>query len=203
MRSFAALAAAPILANVALAQDNLHTTVLTIGFTDSSGVAATATTTYVYEYSNPATALLTQTNSDGIITGVATGDFTQPAVVTSQPDVATIPAGLPEGMTTLVIPYSGSVTSVAVSVGASTTVVEGGSVATATGDSASPSATGSSSSDDDSSSSSDSATGTDSSDSATGTDASPSSTETPGAAAGVIPASFGLASLGAIFAFLL
>ncbi|KAI1361978.1 hypothetical protein F5Y08DRAFT_342079 [Xylaria arbuscula] len=194
MRSFAILAA-PLLAGVALAQDdNLHTTVLTIGYTNSVGSAVTATTTYVYEYSNPATTLLTQTNSDGIITGLPSeAETSQPAVVTSQPavvtsipDVATIPAGLPVGTTTIAQGNSSFV----ISVGSSTTVV-----LTSTSTSKDASSTGESSSGDD-------ATATDDSNpsSTSGSDDSP--TETPGAAAGVVPASFGLVSFVALVAAL-
>jgi hypothetical protein len=61
-------------------------------------------------YSNPNTQYTTQTNSDGVITGMPAVETsqpnqpgavtTQPAVITSQPDVATLPA-LPNGLTTL------------------------------------------------------------------------------------------------------
>ncbi|KAI1118291.1 hypothetical protein F5Y14DRAFT_447168 [Nemania sp. NC0429] len=193
MRSFAFLVA-PLLAGVALAQDDSeHTTVLTIGFTNSVGEAVTATTTYTYFYSNPLTSLLTQTNSDGIITGLPSGGLpaftSQPAVVTSQPDVvtsqpavATIPAGLPEGTTTITRGNSSFV----ISVGPSTTVVLTSTSTTSTD----PSNTGESNSDGSSPSSSSGASGS-----------SPS--ETPGAAAGLVPASFGLVSLGALIAALL
>ncbi|KAJ3578487.1 hypothetical protein NPX13_g2078 [Xylaria arbuscula] len=195
MRYFSILAA-PLLAGVALAQDdNLHTTVLTIGYTNSVGSAVTATTTYVYEYSNPATTLLTQTNSDGIITGLPSeAETSQPAVVTSQPavvtsipDVATIPAGLPVGTTTIAQGNSSFV----ISVGSSTTVVLTSTSTT----SKDASSTGESSSGDD-------ATATDDSNpsSTSGSDDSP--TETPGAAAGVVPASFGLVSFVALVAAL-
>jgi uncharacterized membrane protein YgcG len=60
-------------------------------------------------YSNPATSYLTQTDSNGVITGqpsVATSMpgavTTQPGVVTSQPDAASIPA-LSSGMNTVVM----------------------------------------------------------------------------------------------------
>ncbi|KAI1175561.1 hypothetical protein F4777DRAFT_549732 [Nemania sp. FL0916] len=196
MRSFAFLVA-PLLAGVALAQDDSeHTTVLTIGFTNSAGSAVTAVTTYTYEYSNPVTTLLTQTNSDGIITGIQSGngpaETSQPAVVTSQPDVvtsipavATIPAGLPVGTTTITQGNS----SFAISVGSSTTVILTSSSTT----SQDASNTGTSTPTDGSNPSSSSG--------ASGSSSSP--TETPGAAAGVVPASFGLASLGALIAALL
>ncbi|KAK5624400.1 hypothetical protein RRF57_000116 [Xylaria bambusicola] len=191
MRSFALLAA-PLLAGVALAQDdNLHTTVLTIGFTNSAGEAATATTTYIYEYSNPVTTLLTQTNSDGIITGLPSNAETsqpavvtsQPAVVTSIPDVATIPAGLPEGTTTI---FQGNSSSFVISVGPSTTVV----LTSTTSNKAS--STGGSDS-----------TPTDGSNpSQTSGSNNSNASETPGAAAGVVPASFGLVSFIALAAAL-
>ncbi|KAI0974217.1 hypothetical protein F4678DRAFT_403007 [Xylaria arbuscula] len=195
MRSFALLAA-PLLASVALAQDDSeHTTVLTIGFTNSVGSAVTAVTTYTYLYSNPVTTLLTQTNSDGIITGLPSSgpdaetsqpavETSQPAVVTSIPDVATIPAGLPAGTTTITQGNSSFV----ISVGKSTTVV-----LTSTSTSADASTTGDSNA---------SATGSDSNPSSTSGSSSSNPTETPGAASGVVPASFGLVSIVALVAAL-
>lgn len=44
--------------------------------------------------SNPATKFLTQTDPNGVVTGMPTAETNQPPVVTSQPDVATVPAGL-------------------------------------------------------------------------------------------------------------
>ncbi|KAI0452809.1 hypothetical protein F5B21DRAFT_481736 [Xylaria acuta] len=194
MRSFTFLAA-PLLAGVALAQDDSqHTTTLTIGFTNSAGEAVTSLTTYTYQYSNPATTLLTQTNSDGIITGLPSSgppaETSQPSVVTSQPSVvtsipavATIPAGLPTGLTTIVQGNS----SFAISVGPSTTVVLTSTSTT----SEDASNTGGS-------------TPTDGSDpSSTSGSSGSSPTETPGAAAGLVPASFGLVSFGALIAALL
>ncbi|KAI0202009.1 hypothetical protein F4808DRAFT_423185 [Astrocystis sublimbata] len=195
MRSFALLAA-PLLAGAALAKDdNLHTTTLTIGYSNSAGEAVTTVTTYTYEYSNPATTLLTQTNSDGIITGLPSeglpAETSQPAVVTSQPAVvtsipavATIPAGLPIGTTTIAQGNSSFV----ISVGSSTTVV-----LTST------------------STTSDKASGTGKSNPTDGSDPSSTSdgsngsepSETPGAAAGVVPASFGLVSFFALVAAML
>ena len=52
-------------------------------------------------------------------------DTSQPAVVTSQPAVATIPAGLPKGLTTITYNASSTVESFVASVGASTTLVSG------------------------------------------------------------------------------
>ncbi|KAI1157127.1 hypothetical protein F4825DRAFT_400782 [Nemania diffusa] len=193
MRSFAFLAA-PLLASVALAQDDSqHTTTLTIGYTNSVGSAITTVTTYTYQYSNPVTSLLTQTNSDGIITGLpsslpsaATSQpsvvTSQPAVVTSIPAVATIPAGLPVGTTAIIQGNSSFV----ISVGPSTTVVLTSTSTT----SEDASNTGGSTATDGSSPSSTSGSGS-------------SSSETPGAAAGVVPASFGLVSFGALIAALL
>ena len=82
----------------------------------------TVKSVYTYTYSNPATAFLTETNSAGVITGMPSGA----AVMTSQPAVATIPAGLPKGET--VITYNGTkgLESFSISVGASTTIVLGG-----------------------------------------------------------------------------
>ncbi|KAI1308588.1 hypothetical protein F5Y03DRAFT_92416 [Xylaria venustula] len=201
MRSFAFLAA-PLLASVALAQDDSeHTTVLTIGFTNSVGSAVTAVTTYTYQYSNPVTTLLTQTNSDGIITGLPSSgpdavtsqpavETSQPAVVTSIPDVATIPAGLPAGTTTI---QQGN-SSFVISVGKSTTVV-----LTSTSTSADASTTGDSTATDSNASSTGSG---DSNPSSTSGSSSSNPTETPGAAAGVVPASFGLVSFVALVAAL-
>ncbi|KAI0436838.1 hypothetical protein F4803DRAFT_200320 [Xylaria telfairii] len=193
MRSFAFLAA-PLLASVALAQDDSeHTTVLTIGYTNSAGEAVTGTTTYTYHYSNPATTLLTQTNSDGIITGLpGAAETSQPAVVTSQPavvtsipDVATIPAGLPAGTTTITQGNSSFV----ISVGPSTTVVLTSTTTTSKGASGTGGSGGSTPTD-----------GSNPSSSSGASDGSPS--ETPGAAAGVVPASFGFVSLVALVAAL-
>ncbi|KAI1123855.1 hypothetical protein F5Y10DRAFT_43445 [Nemania abortiva] len=191
MRSFAFLAA-PLLAGVALAQDDSqHTTTLTIGFTNSVGSAITTVTTYTYQYSNPATTLLTQTNSDGVITGLPSGgtaaetsqpavETSQPAVVTSMPPVATIPAGLPTGTTTIAQGNSSFV----ISVGPSTTVV----------------LTSTSTTSDDASNTSGS-TPTDGSSSSSASSGS-SPTETPNAAAGLVPASVGLVSFAALVAAL-
>ena len=169
--------------------------VLTIGFTNSAGEAVTATTTYVYLYSNPVTTLLTQTNSDGIITGLPSSgpdaETSQPAVVTSQPavvtsipDVATIPAGLPAGTTTITQGNSSFV----ISVGPSTTVVL--------------TSTSTTSSANDASSTGDSTATDDSNPSSTSGSDSDNPTETPDAAAGLVPASFGLVSFVALVAAL-
>lgn len=65
-------------------------------------------------YSNPATTLLTQTDSNGVITGQPaqpTIITSQPAGVTTQPSVALVPAGF-QGTTTLI--YGNSSMTVAV-----------------------------------------------------------------------------------------
>lgn len=116
-----------------------------------------------------------------------------PTLVTSQPAVATIPAGLPSGTT--VITYNGTsgVTSFTVSVGKSTTTVLGGNHAGTTsgsvfipaGQTNKHHATG---------------TGSGSSGTQTGSAAASSSS---GAAGNVKVASAGIFGLGAIFAALL
>lgn len=90
-------------------------------------VSGSVTVTSVYTYTNPLTSLLTQTNSDGVITGMPGNGPT--AVDTSQPAKATIPAGLPNGETTIFINASSGLTSFGISVGPSTTKVENGGVA--------------------------------------------------------------------------
>ena len=176
--------------------------VLTIGFTNSAGSAVTQTTTYTYDYSNPVTALLTETNSDGIITGNAVSYLVtaQPAVVTSQPPVvtsqppaetsqppvATIPAGLAPGTYTIVMPAAtgNGATSFTVSVGSSTTVVVSPTPTSASSTGAAPTGSGSSSG------------------SGTATGASASASSSHNAALGLAPASLGLLSLGSLFAAL-
>ncbi|KAK8051538.1 hypothetical protein PG993_002923 [Apiospora rasikravindrae] len=136
MRSSVA-AVAPFLAVAAMAQE-MHTTKLTnlapqtvlVGFTGTDGKPTTKTSAYTYDYSNPATAYLTQTNSDGIVTGMPSNSVdtaipTQPKAETSQPPVATIPAGLGTGAHTLTINASSGLTSFTISVGSSTTAVVG------------------------------------------------------------------------------
>ncbi|KAH8881109.1 hypothetical protein GQ53DRAFT_812855 [Thozetella sp. PMI_491] len=187
-----------VLAAVGAALAEEHTTVLTIGYTNSAGSAVTAVTTYTYEYENPLTSLLTQTNSDGVITGGAATILitsqppvvtSQPGVETSQPPVATIPAGLPDGEHTIVLPVGNGtgVTSFTVSVGPSTTVVLTPEASTTAGK---PTGSGSGSG-----SSSGSPTGS-------STSSSASSSSTGNAASGFAPASAGLLSLGALLAAL-
>ena len=83
-------------------------------------------------YSNPATQYLTETNSEGVITGMPAGATVgtgMPTVVTSQPAVATIPAGEPTGYNTLTYNGTAGVTSFTISVGTKTTMVLGGTQA--------------------------------------------------------------------------
>lgn len=129
MRS-SVLIAAPFVA-AAAAQDLTSITGGTQTATISASGSALYTTTWTY--SNPATNYLSETNSAGIVTGQPSGsgagvgvaETEQPSVVTSQPPVATVPAGLPTGVT--YIQYNGTAgfTSFQVSVGSSTTVVGG------------------------------------------------------------------------------
>jgi len=179
-------------ATFALAEE-LHTTVLTIGYTNSAGSAVTAVTTYIYDYSNPITSLLTETNSEGIITGNAATylvtnqppvQTSQPSVVTSQPPVATIPAGLAPGLYTFVVPVAtgNGVNSFTVSVGSSTTVVVTPTPTAAT-NTAGPS-------------------GSNSGSTGSSTSASTASPTHSNAASGLAPVSFGLLSLGSLFAAL-
>ncbi|CZT17043.1 uncharacterized protein RCC_02875 [Ramularia collo-cygni] len=85
-------------------------------------------------YSNPATQYLTQTNSLGVVTGQPTlpgGGIvatSMPAVDTQVGTVATIPAGLPTGVTSIPIAVGNGTTPASyftISVGSSTTVVLG------------------------------------------------------------------------------
>lgn len=108
----------------------MNTQTLLVGFTGTDGKPTTQTSTYTYDYSNPATQYLTQTNSDGIVTGMPSNSVdtaipTQPKAETSQPPVATIPAGLGTGAHTLTINASSGLTSFTISVGSSTTSVVG------------------------------------------------------------------------------
>lgn len=226
MRSSVA-AVAPFLAVAAMAQE-MHTTVCSIptlwistyirtnhitnlfhpqtvlvGFTGSDGKPTTQTSAYTYDYSNPATAYLTQTNSDGVVTGmpsqsVDTAIPTQPKAATSQPPVATIPAGLGTGAHTLTIAASSGLTSFTISVGSSTTAVVGSpSGITGVTTSGGPKPTGSSGSDSGSDSSSN---GSDSSKTGSDGKAAPSSTGGSGAGHYQAPAAAGV--LGALFALL-
>ena len=86
------------------------------------------------------------TNSNGVITGMpgqSTVDTGLPAAFTSQPAVATIPAGEPTGYHTLTLNISAQLTSFTISVGKSTTAVLGGAdVSTVEGSSVGASQTG-------------------------------------------------------------
>ncbi|KAF7197217.1 hypothetical protein HII31_01642 [Pseudocercospora fuligena] len=133
-------------------------------------VESGSTISSTYTYSNTMTNFLSLTNSDGVVTGMPTlSNVPQPAAETSQPAVAVVPAGLPEGITTLGINIGNSTsrTSFAVSVGSSTTVVINGAATglSVTSGSSAAIATGT-------------ATGSDSENTASGTSTeSPSSTE--------------------------
>jgi hypothetical protein len=131
---------------------------------------------------------------------VATAQSALPTVVTSQPAVATIPAGLPEGNTYLLINISRSLTSFEVSVGSSTTVVvnapESATIVTGTGTETGTAAVSSATGSDRSSSST---RGSSSGTSASGTAAS--STGSAASSAGrVTLASAGVLGFGALFA---
>lgn len=141
----------------------------------------------------PATQYLTQTNSLGVVTGQPTLSNGAVATVaeTSQPALATIPAGLPTGINTVYIGGGNqTASSFLVSVGSSTTVVVGSTSTGTTGTGASP--TGGN--DDESS------TGT--SNEPSGTDSSSSETSSSAANANVL-VSGAIFGLGALFAALL
>ena len=92
-----------------------------------TGASTTYTTTYTY--SNPATKYLTETNSQGVVTGrpgsqVASG---QPQPVTSQPAAALVPAGLSSGFHTITYNATNGITSFTIDVlGTTSTSVLGG-----------------------------------------------------------------------------
>jgi len=167
------MAAAPFVAAAAALPRALSTItgrVQTATIVDSASSALYTTT---WTYSNPATNYLSETDSDGVVTGQPSGTVgTQPAVVTSQPDAAIVPAGLPTGLTTIALNISASLTSYEVSIGESTTVIggqgsNGGASTTASSDSESTGSSGSGSSSsgsNDSSSSDSSDSSSDSSD---------------------------------------
>jgi hypothetical protein len=101
----------------------LVTSFLTFALAALTAAQNTDTTTAtVVSVDNPNTQYLTETDSNGVITGmptVATSQPGQPAVVTSQPDVASIYAGLSSGLNTvlvgnqtLTVSVSGTLTSV-------------------------------------------------------------------------------------------
>ncbi|KAK0250488.1 hypothetical protein LTS09_014335 [Friedmanniomyces endolithicus] len=124
-------------AAVAVAQSEVVETLVS-----ASGNTSVTTT---ISYSVPQTTLLTQTNSEGVVTGqpvaatipagltaspvaatIPAGETGSPVAITSQPAVATIPAGLPIGVTSLAQNASGTLSYFTVSVGTSTTLVIGG-----------------------------------------------------------------------------
>ncbi|KAK1809100.1 hypothetical protein LTR12_016532 [Friedmanniomyces endolithicus] len=211
-------------AAVAVAQSEVVETLV------SASGNTTVTTTI--SYSVPQTTLLTQTNSEGVVTGqpvaatipagetaspvaatIPAGETGSPVAITSQPAVATIPAGLPVGVTSLAQNASGTLSYFTVRVGTSTTLVIGGAgpvvaVATASSGTASGSAASASGSAS-SAASAASASGSASAASATGgssTASAASSSSTAKSAAsinGVQIASAGLIGLGALFAALL
>jgi uncharacterized membrane protein YgcG len=133
MRSSIFFAAPFVAAAYAQSSSEANSTVVEIS-------ASGSTTSTTVPYSNGFTSYLTQTNSLGVVTGmpeVATAQSALPPAVTSQPAVATIPAGLPVGNTYLLINISRTLTSFEVSVGSSTTVVvdapESATIVTGTG----------------------------------------------------------------------
>jgi len=97
------------------------------GYTLVPELSGTVTVTSTYRYNNPATAYLTETNSAGVITGEPGQSTieTQPAAVTSQPQVATIPAGI-SGTRVITINGTSGLTSFTVSGGKKTTEILGG-----------------------------------------------------------------------------
>ena len=138
---------------------------------------------------------------------VATAQSALPPAVTSQPAVATIPAGLPVGNTYLLINISRTLTSFEVSVGSSTTVVvdapESATIVTGTGTETgtAASATDSSSSDDSESSSGSSSTRGSSSSGASSSGGAAQSTGNADSSAGRVTfASAGVLGFGALFA---
>lgn len=205
------LFAAPFVAAAYAQSDAVNTTVVDV----SSGSTTVESTV---SYSNGLTSFLTQTNSNGVITGmpaVETAQSALPPAVTAQPSVATIPAGLPEGVTHIAINISRSLTSFEVSVGSSTTVVidepSGATIvsgATATGtetESSGASSTGSSNDNDDDSdnSSSSDASGTSGSESSA-TSSGDAAEQTADSSAGHLKmASAGVLGFGALVAALL
>lgn len=164
--------------------------------------SATVVSTYTYTYSNPATQYLTQTNSEGVITGLPTlsgGETEIPTLVTKQPAVATIPAGLPTGQTVIYINGSSTLTSFTVSVGSSTTEVLGGTQAgTTSGSVFIPAGQGTRTN------GGNGPTGTrGGNNQGTGTQSAAASSSSAGSASNVKAASAGIFGLGALFAALL
>jgi hypothetical protein len=84
-----------------------------------SAQSTDTTSTTSIPYSNPLTSFLTQTDSNGVVTGQPTLVTSQPAEYTDQVSPASIYAGLSQGLNTVVagnrtmtVEVSGSVTSV-------------------------------------------------------------------------------------------
>lgn len=204
MRSSIFFAAPFVAAAYAQSSSEANSTVVEIS-------ASGTTTSTTVPYSNGFTSYLTQTNSLGVVTGmpeVETAQSALPPAVTSQPAVATIPAGLPIGNTYLLINISRTLTSFEVSVGSSTTVVvdapESATIVTGTGTetgtAAVSSATGSSSDDSESSSGSSSTRGSSSSGASSSGGAAQSTGNADSSAGRVTFASAGVLGFGALFA---
>ncbi|KJY01998.1 hypothetical protein TI39_contig265g00022 [Zymoseptoria brevis] len=177
-------------------------------YAQAPAVTSSSSSISIPPYSNPNTQYLTQTNSNGVITGMPSAAV----AVTSQPILATIPAGLPQGVTTYpLVVGNNSVTYFTISVGSSTTVVLGGlpsgvtSVAGAgsTGSSGSGSGSGSGSSGGRSSSSSrpSGSSGNEASNTSSGSGSSASSEGA--ASSNMVIASGAVMGLGAFIAALL
>lgn len=177
-------------------------------------ISGSVTVTSTFRYSNPATAYLTQTNSDGVVTGQPTASAgTQPAVVTTQPAVDTVPAGLttvpgvetiPAGVSgTRIITYNGTagITSFTVVGSNTSTTVLGGGVATG-GSSGAAETTGRNGQTTGGRRPTGTNGGSDASGSASGTASSSTSTDNA-AASNMHLASGGLIGLAALFAALL
>lgn len=99
MRSF--IAVLPFVAG-ALAQAD---TTVREDYTLVPEISGSVTITSTFRYSNPATLQLTETDSNGVVTGLPDATVaTQPAVVTTQPAVDTVPAGLTSAPVVATIP---------------------------------------------------------------------------------------------------
>jgi uncharacterized membrane protein YgcG len=198
MRSSIFFAAPFVAAAYAQSSSEANSTVVEIS-------ASGSTTSTTVPYSNGFTSYLTQTNSLGVVTGmpeVATAQSALPPAVTSQPAVATIPAGLPVGNTYLLINISRTLTSFEVSVGSSTTVVvdapESATIVTGTGTETGTAAV-SSATDSESSSGSSSTRGSSSS-GASSSGAAQSTGSADSSAGRITFASAGVLGFGALFA---
>jgi hypothetical protein len=168
-------------------------------------LSGSVTVTSTYKYSNPATKYLTETNSDGIVTGMPSNAGTATVVtgepaVTSQPPVATIPAGI-SGTTVITINATAGLTSFTISAGKKTTQILGGAdVSTAGGSSGGASGTGGGNNPQHTGSGNGNGNGNGGS----GSSASASSSSTGAAAVATAQlASAGMIGLGAFFAALL